>query len=126
MSMNKVVHFELPAKKMDRAKKFYQDVFGWKFQDWQPSYLLATTVKSDEKGKPAETGGINGALMKYDTHNPATVITMEVDDIDEYLAKIEKAGGAMVSPKEKVGEMGYMARAIDSEENVIGLWEDIK
>lgn len=119
------MHFEVPAKKMDRAKKFYEDVFGWSFNEWQPSYFMATTVKSDEQGNPTEIGGINGALMKYDTHNPAIVITIQVDSIDAYLAKIEAAGGAVVMPKEKVGEMGYQARVIDSEENVIGLWENI-
>lgn len=124
--MNKVVHFEIPAKKLDRARKFYEDVFGWKIEPWQPNYLMATTVKGDKDGKPTEVGGINGALMEYDDHNQTTVVTMEVDRIDEYLKKIEAAGGAVVLPKQKVGEMGFMARAIDSEENVIGLWEDIK
>lgn len=124
--MNKVVHFEIPAKKLDRAKKFYEDVFDWKLSEWQPDYLMATTVKSDDKGSPVEMGAINGALLKADAHNQTTIVTMEVDNIDDYLKKIENAGGAMVMPKQKVGEMGYMARAIDSEENVIGLWENIK
>lgn len=124
--MNKVIHFEIPAKKMERARKFYEDVFGWQLREWQPSYVIATTVASDEQGNPLEVGGINGALMKYDTHNPTTVITVQVESIDEFLKKIEAAGGALVMPKEKVDEMGYMARVVDSEENVIGLWEDLK
>ncbi len=124
--MNKVVHFEIPAKKMERAKKFYEEVFGWKMTEFQPSYLMATTVKSDPEGKPTEAGGINGALTKYDTHNPNTVITIEVDNIDEHIKKIEAAGGAVVMPKDKIEGMGYWARVIDSEENVIGLFETVK
>lgn len=30
---NNVVHFEVYVDDIDRAKKFYADVFGWAFQD---------------------------------------------------------------------------------------------
>lgn len=30
--MDKVVHFEVPYDDLERAKKFYIDVFGWKIQ----------------------------------------------------------------------------------------------
>lgn len=29
MVKGKVTHFEIPVDKMDRARKFYTDVFGW-------------------------------------------------------------------------------------------------
>ena len=29
----KLVHFELPAKDGDRARKFYSSLLGWKFKD---------------------------------------------------------------------------------------------
>jgi len=30
--MDKVVHFEIPADDVDRAKDFYGSVFGWQLQ----------------------------------------------------------------------------------------------
>ena len=30
--MPKVVHFEIPAEDLDRAKNFYGSVFGWKLE----------------------------------------------------------------------------------------------
>ena len=30
--MSKVVHFEIPADDLDRAKNFYGSVFGWELQ----------------------------------------------------------------------------------------------
>ncbi len=30
--MDKVVHFEIPAKKLEAAVKFYSQVFGWQIQ----------------------------------------------------------------------------------------------
>jgi predicted enzyme related to lactoylglutathione lyase len=51
------------------------------------------------------------------------VITVEVGDIDEALATIEKLGGATVVGRTAVGEMGYTAYFSDSEGNMVGLWE---
>lgn len=33
---NYVTHFEINVDDIDRAKRFYQDVFGWAFQDLGP------------------------------------------------------------------------------------------
>ena len=32
--MNRPIHFEIPAEKPERAIKFYEKVFGWKFERW--------------------------------------------------------------------------------------------
>jgi uncharacterized protein len=34
--MNRVAHFEIHAKDLDKAQKFYADVFGWKITDLGP------------------------------------------------------------------------------------------
>lgn len=56
----------------------------------------------------------------------APVIVINVPSIDEYLRKIEKAGGKVVISKMKVGDIGLYARFQDTEGNVIGLWQDLK
>lgn len=47
--MKKVVHFEIPADDLERAKKFYS-IFGWQMQDWpMPDgsvYVGARTVET--------------------------------------------------------------------------------
>jgi predicted enzyme related to lactoylglutathione lyase len=35
--MNRVVHFEIHAKDLDRMQRFYQSVFGWNIQDMGPA-----------------------------------------------------------------------------------------
>jgi len=74
----------------------------------------------------AEVGAINGAITQADDHNQSTVLVLEVDDVDRYIDEVQKAGGAVVTPKYKMGEYGYYAKVIDTEENVIGLWQPIK
>jgi predicted enzyme related to lactoylglutathione lyase len=34
--MNRIVHFEIHAKYLDKAQRFYQDVFGWDIKDMGP------------------------------------------------------------------------------------------
>ncbi len=121
--MNRVVHFEVPAGDLDRAKKFYSNVFGWQIMDMpEMSYVIVTTTDSDEKG-PKNPGAINGGMMKRGSiKNP--VITIEVPDIDSQLKKIEEAGGKVVAPKIAVGDMGFSAYIMDTEGNVMGLWQN--
>jgi len=48
--LDKVVHFEIPADNVERAKKFYQETFSWKITPVpQLNYTLLGTVEIDEK-----------------------------------------------------------------------------
>ena len=53
---NNLVFFAVHADDVSRAQRFYQQVFGWKFQPWGPPgfFLIATGDKKDP--------GIQGAL----------------------------------------------------------------
>jgi predicted enzyme related to lactoylglutathione lyase len=128
--MDRVVHFEIPADDLNRARKFYSSVFGWQIQDMPmqggATYTMAITEPVDEKTmRPKEAGAINGALIKREKHSPAPTITVAVDSVDEYMAKIRASGGKTATPKGEVPGMGYYAYVTDSEGNVIGLWQDL-
>ena len=55
--------------------------------------------------------------------NPASVVTIDVDAIDEALQEIEAAGGSTVMPRTAIPGMGAFAYFKDPEGNVVGLWE---
>ena len=125
--MNKVVHFEIPFDNEERAKKFYQDVFGWQIVSVpEMNYTMVTTVETDQQTMmPRTPGAINGGLMKRDSSsgkNPVLVI--DVQNIDDHLAKIKNAGGKVVMPKTEVGDMGLYARVSDTEGNIVGVWQN--
>lgn len=131
MVNNGVVHFEIPADDVERARKFYGGIFGWDLQDYPmpdgSAYIGARTAPVDESTHlPKEAGAINGGIMQRNNNVKAPVLAINVASIDETIAKIEAAGGTSVMPKIEMGGMGYYAYATDSENNVIGLWEDIK
>jgi len=126
--MRGVVHFEIPADDLDRAKTFYGSVFGWDIVTMPMGggvdYTGVTTTPVDEQTMlPKTPGAINGALVERDQSNPATVVTIDVDAIDEALQQIEAAGGSTVTPRTAIPGMGAFAYFKDPEGNVVGLWE---
>ncbi len=125
--MNSVVHFELPAEDVPRAKKFYTSVFDWKLEDDKKmDYVIIQTTDIDTKHMPKVKGAINGGMMKKDGQFNAPTITIAVDSIDAHIKKISKAGGTIVKGKTPVGKMGFIAYFKDPEGSVIGLWEMAK
>ena len=125
--MDKVVHFEIPADDMARAKKFYQDMFGWELVDIPGmEYVIAHTVAVDKDNMPLEPGVINGGITKRIPTEKNPVIVIDVPSVDDYVKKIVKAGGKVVALRQEVMQMGLYARVADTEGNVIGIWENIK
>lgn len=123
--MNKVTHFEIPFDDKERAKKFYSETFGWKIDDMpEIGYTGITTTPTDEKGMPIERGAINGGLTARDKAVATPVITINVDNIDAYVKKIEAAGGQSLGPKGEVPHMGFYAYVKATEGNTIGLWQN--
>jgi predicted enzyme related to lactoylglutathione lyase len=125
--MNKVVHFELPADNVERAKKFYKEAFDWQIEDVpEMDYTILRTVEVDENRMPKESGVINGGMLKRDSEknvvtNPTFAV--DVEDIDEAVKKIKNAGGLLVKEKMPVGNMGFIAYFKDTEGNILSIWQ---
>jgi predicted enzyme related to lactoylglutathione lyase len=111
--MSSIVHFEIPADDIQRAKAFYSNLFGWKIEDYQGmDYAMI-----DVMGAPG------GGMMKR--MHPEQQITnyIGVPSVDEYAAKVEKLGGKIIVPKKAVPGMGYFIICMDTENNAFGIWE---
>lgn len=125
--MDGVVHFEIPAEDLDRAKEFYATTFGWQSQTVPmgggTEYTTVTTTPVDETTMmPTQPGAINGGMVgKSDMESP--VITIGVESIDDTLEKVTASGGSVVQPRTAIPDMGAFAYFNDSEGNLMGLWE---
>ena len=65
--MNPVVHFEMPASNMERAKAFYEKVFGWNIVCGYENYYNIITAEIGDKGYMSTApGAINGAMQSKD------------------------------------------------------------
>ena|SRR3989338_7730308 len=125
--MDKVVHFEIPVKDLERAKKFYQDSFEWEINSApEMDYNIIMTTAVDENMMPKEKGAINGGMMIKKSPITSPVITIGVDNIDEKIEIVKKHGGEIVLEKMKVGEIGFAAYIKDTEDNIIGLWQSLR
>jgi predicted enzyme related to lactoylglutathione lyase len=121
MMSGKVVHFEIPADNVERARSFYREAFGWQIT---PMPEMDNTVATADDGIPTEPGAINGGLFERKPPFSGPVLTIDVDDIDEALAHVEKAGGKVVAGRQAVGEMGYTGYFTDTEGNIVGVWQN--
>lgn len=123
--MDRVVHFEIPADDVERAKKFYIGVFGWKaIPMGDMGYTIVQTAPTNKDGMLKEPGAINGGMMERKDPLRHPIITISVTDIDASVKMIEKMGGKSIMKKMEVGDMGYSAYFKDPEGNIMGLWQN--
>lgn len=112
-----IVWFGIPADKVDRVKKFYGDLFGWKIE----------RVPGPEEYWHIDTGGgdgtPDGGLKKREQPQEPVVNYVSVDSVAEFSKKIEKLGGKICMAKTAVPQMGYFAVCQDTESNSFGIWQ---
>jgi len=120
--MATVVHFEIPADDVERAKKFYGELFGWKIEKFTGQtpmeYWMVTTGR--EEGQM----GVDGGMLKREMPQQHTIIYIDVPSVDEAMGKVKTLGGQVVFPKTAIPGMGYFAVCLDPENNGFGLWEN--
>ncbi len=124
--MSRVVHFEIQADDVERAKAFYAAVFGWSYEDYS-QYVGGTTYWGVTTG-PEDQPGINGGLLQRPVPAPgpeqgtnAYVCTMGVDDYDATEKRILDAGGQVALPKMALPGMAWQGYYLDSEGNTFGI-----
>jgi hypothetical protein len=109
-----VVHFEVPAKDVDRAQRFYSELFGWEFGPSQmPDMDYRMARINDNAGAavfPSEN--VTGHANYYH----------DVEDMDAALAKVRELGGS-AEDKAPVPGFGWFAACADSEGNALHLWQ---
>ena len=121
---NRPIHFEIQADDAERAKKFYENAFGWNIEkSTMPGVSMAYWLVKTGTG-----AGIDGGLyLRKDGSRKLNSFdcTIMVDDIDKVIAAV-KANGGKIEPwegKEKweMKGLGWFSRGMDAEGNVFGL-----
>ncbi|MDJ0791324.1 MAG: VOC family protein [Acidimicrobiia bacterium] len=122
--MRPVVHLELRGLDASTLRDFYREVFGWERNDAMSidDYSVA------EIGTGALTVGI-GPVPEWSARSAKFYI--QVDDIDETMAKIVALGGKAVMPRTVGPEFGaehilIFTTFLDPAGNAVGLVETPK
>ncbi len=111
--------FALHVDDVDRARAFYEAVFGWVFEPWGPPgfYLIHTGDDASpgvqglmhKRQHPRTGSGLNGVEP-----------TFSVGDVDAIAAAVEANGGRVTMPKSVIPTVGALIRFLDTEDNEIG------
>ena len=116
---NAVNWFEIPAKDFKRAVHFYNTIFGIQMVTHEMMGFPMAFFPSDR-------GGVGGTVIMKEGYEPCTKGTLVYlnggDDLSIPLSKVEKAGGRVLVPKTEITpEIGYFARFMDTEGNLVAI-----
>jgi predicted enzyme related to lactoylglutathione lyase len=119
--VNIINWFEIAVTDFDRAKKFYDTVFGINLQvmEFGPTKMGLFPMENGN-------GKLSGAIVKSGFHKPSAegvLIYMNGNpDLSVALGKVVAAGGKIMREKTIISpEFGFMAVMIDTEGNSIAL-----
>lgn len=113
---NDIAHFAIHADDCQRARRFYETVFGWTFQPWGPPDFWRVHTGP---------GAIHGALQKR--REPVVgkgmigfECTIAVEDVHAIGVAITAAGGTVTMPPFEIETVGTLLMFHDTEGNVVG------
>ena len=107
-------HISITANDVERARRFYEQLFGWTFRAWGPPGFYLTDDAGvgcalQGRGAPADGEVMLGAET-----------TMAVDDLAATSAAIEAAGGKVTGGPYDIPTVGSLIWAEDTEGNRVG------
>ncbi|MBM6547087.1 VOC family protein [Janibacter sp. YIM B02568] len=110
-----ITHIDIPVSDIAAAQDFYSGLFGWQisappgFEDY-PMWQAPNKISG---------GGL--APREDGFTQPRSYV--EVDSIDETLAKVTESGGSVVMERSPISETSWWAIFADPDGNHIGLYE---
>jgi uncharacterized protein len=108
-------HIVIPAPDLERARNFYQKVFGW-------------TVQVNVPGPGYwffESGNVGGGFSATATPRPdSVVLVLRVQDLGATIASIRENGGTITQEPSNIGEAdpGQDAYFLDPNANAMGIY----
>ena len=112
---NPFVHLDLTTDDPAAAREFYGKIFDWKFND-SPQMNWTGIDVGDGVG-----GGMGGKQMPEQP--TAWTAYVEVDDVNETIAKARDAGATIVMPYMEIPGMGALGVFVDPQGATIGIWK---
>jgi predicted enzyme related to lactoylglutathione lyase len=108
MAAGDLVYFMVPVPDGERAKAFYGELFGWRFESGNVpgGYQIANSTPP---------GGLFGG-----GEGNAPVVWFEVDDLDAAIARVRELGGEAGEPEDIAS--GRMASCRDDQGTELNLW----
>lgn len=124
MKRNPAVWFEIYVDDMDRAKKFYEEVFQVELTAMMAPGNEKLQMLSFPMSEDMDAPGASGALVKMEGfsagHN-SVIVYLGSEDCAVETGRVEAAGGKVQKEKFSIDEYGFISLITDSEGNTIGI-----
>ncbi|GAA3639181.1 hypothetical protein GCM10022200_23290 [Microbacterium awajiense] len=115
MAHGDITHIDIPVTDMAKAAEFYSGLFGWQIAE-MPGFEGYPMWQA-----PNQISG--GGLAPRDDGFTQPRSYVEVDSIDETVAKAKEAGATVAREKSEISPTSWWAVIIDPDGNAIGLYE---
>ncbi len=115
MAHGDITHIDIPVSDLTRAAEFYGELFGWAIAEL-PGFEGYPMWQA-----PNQVSGGGLAPRDEEFNQPRSYV--EVDSIDDTLAKAAANGGAVLMDKTPISETSWWAVMADPDGNHIGLYE---
>ncbi|WP_415898417.1 VOC family protein [Neptuniibacter sp. QD48_11] len=112
---NQINYIELPANNLGGTKRFYSDLFNWKFTDYGPEYSAFEGA--------GLAGGFYKADLKSNSSNGAALVVLYSTNLEASQALIESAGGEIKVPIFSFPG-GRRFHFLDPNGNELAVWSD--
>jgi uncharacterized protein len=118
--MSQVAHFAINAEDLPRTRRFYEKVFGWKFEAWGPPGFYMINPKS----APVAIA-LRGSLQQRreivkGTRMTGFECTISVTDIRATESAVKTNGGTIVMPVCTLAGIGQLLFFQDPDGNIAG------
>ncbi|MEV8177639.1 VOC family protein [Cellulosimicrobium funkei] len=115
MAHGDITHIDIPVSDNGRATQFYGELFGWQIAE-VPGFEGYPMWQAPNK---ISGGGL--APRSEGFTSPRSYV--DVDSIEETLAKVRELGGRVVLEKSQISPTSWWAAFEDADGNQIGLYE---
>ena len=119
MPSNPVNWFEIQVQDIERARRFYEQVFQVQLEKMPNLEMEYWAFPMDDSRM-----GAGGALLQREggtRGSGGTLVYFSCDDCAVEQGRVVGAGGRVLQEKMSIGEYGHIALVEDSEGNPIGL-----
>ncbi len=110
-------YIEFRSIDMERTKRFYGTVFGWKFKDWGPDYI---DCSADDSGVAI---GFAASEPSDSIGKLAPLVVLYSADLSATEVAVVEAGGMIVVPTFEFPG-GRRFHFSDGAGNVLGVWSE--
>ncbi|GAA4843281.1 hypothetical protein GCM10023221_21780 [Luteimicrobium xylanilyticum] len=115
MAHGDITHIDIPVSDLKAAAAFYGGLFGWQIE--------APPGFEDYPMWRAPNGISGGGLAPRGEGFTQPRSYVEVDSIDETLARVRELGGTVLLEKSEISPTSWWAVLADADGNAIGLYE---